>query len=41
MASGHGTHRKAVAQHFTALFISQRFMDKCVTRIEVSKEVGI
>lgn len=41
MASAHGTHCKAVTQHFAALFTSQRFVDKSVTRIEMSKEVGI
>ena len=30
-----------MTQHFAALFTSQRFVDKSVTRIEMSKKVGI
>jgi hypothetical protein len=30
-----------VTQHFAALFTSQRFVDKRVTRLKVRKEVGI
>jgi len=32
---------KAVTQHFAALFASQRFVDKRVTRFKVRKQVGI
>lgn len=41
MASGHGTHSKAVTQHFAALFTSQRFVDESITRFEMGKKVGI